>query len=103
MQISGESSQWFAVRTASGREKSVAGQLQAMKRVGVNDFNTALMNPGDVIDVAWVNVSAATPRKCYPRRSPNKVLHSRKRNDDGLRIPVPISRWRALPHRDSVH
>jgi transcription antitermination factor NusG len=29
MQICGESSQWFAVRTASGREKSVAAQLNA--------------------------------------------------------------------------
>jgi transcription antitermination factor NusG len=35
MQICGENSQWFAVRTASGREKSVASQLQAK---GIEEF-----------------------------------------------------------------
>jgi transcription antitermination factor NusG len=35
MQICGENSQWFAVRTASGREKSVASQLQAR---GIEEF-----------------------------------------------------------------
>jgi transcription antitermination factor NusG len=35
MQICGGNSQWFAVRTASGREKSVASQLQAR---GIEEF-----------------------------------------------------------------
>jgi transcription antitermination factor NusG len=35
MQICGENSRWFAVRTASGREKSVATQLQAK---GLEEF-----------------------------------------------------------------
>ncbi len=35
MQICGENSRWFAVRTASGREKSVATQLQAK---GLQEF-----------------------------------------------------------------
>jgi transcription antitermination factor NusG len=35
MQICGENSQWFAVRTASGREKCVATQLQAK---GLEEF-----------------------------------------------------------------
>jgi transcription antitermination factor NusG len=35
MQICGENSQWFAVRTASGRERSVASQLQAR---GIEEF-----------------------------------------------------------------
>jgi transcription antitermination factor NusG len=35
MQICGRNSQWFAVRTSSGREKSVAAQLQAR---GVEEF-----------------------------------------------------------------
>ncbi|HVJ20614.1 MAG TPA: alkaline phosphatase PhoX, partial [Polyangiaceae bacterium] len=39
-----------------------SGQLQAMKRVGGDNFSTAGMNPGQVIDVEWVDVSAATPR-----------------------------------------
>jgi transcription antitermination factor NusG len=35
MQICGEKSRWFAVRTATGREKSVASQLQGK---GLEDF-----------------------------------------------------------------
>lgn len=35
MQLCGENNRWFAVRTASGREKSVASQLQAK---GIEEF-----------------------------------------------------------------
>ena len=38
------------------------GQLQAMKRVGVDGFNTASMKPGESIQIEWVDVSAGTPR-----------------------------------------
>jgi secreted PhoX family phosphatase len=39
-----------------------SGQLQAMKRVGVDAFNTAGMTPGESIQIEWVDVSASTPR-----------------------------------------
>jgi uncharacterized protein len=39
-----------------------AGQLQAMKRVGVDDYSTATMAAGESIEIEWVNIGSAAAR-----------------------------------------